>query len=216
MKILLVEDDKDLNETITEYLSNYYDVYSVFSGDKALDIIYENNFDLYILDIKLPKVNGFEIAKYIREKSNAPIIFLTSLDTEDDVEKGFNSGADDYIKKPFSLKELKLRVDAILNRVYGKSQKVNIGDNFVFDFNNNELYKDNKLVNLKPKEALLLSFFLQNRGRVLSKEEIYNYLYKWDEEPNEQSLRVFVNRLRNILGKDSILTVKNIGYKFVK
>ena len=214
MRILLVEDDFDLNETIKEFLENFYDVEVVFDGEEALNKAYEENFDVIILDVKLPKLNGFEVAKEIRKFKSTPIIFLTSLDNEKDIEKGFLSGGDDYIRKPFSLKELKFRIDAIIKRVYGNSQKIKI-DNFEFDLDNLELKKDNEIIHLKPKVAELLKLFIQNRNKVLSKEEIFNNLYSFDEEANEASLRTFINTLRNILGKDKIQTIKGIGYKFV-
>ena len=211
-KILLVEDDFDLNETIKEFLENFYEVDSVFDGEEAINRAYENNFDVIILDVKLPKIDGFSVAKEIRKHKNTPIIFLTSLDSEKDVEKGFLSGGDDYIRKPFSLKELKFRIDAIIKRVYG-GEVVKIGE-FEFDLNNLELKKNGEVIHLKPKVAELLKFFIQNRNKVLSKEEIFNYLYDF-EEPNEASLRTFINTLRNILGKDKIQTIKGVGYKFV-
>jgi len=212
MKILLVEDDFDLNETVKEFLENYYEVESVFEGVEAINRAYEKNFDLIILDVKLPKIDGFSVAKEIRRFKNTPIIFLTSLDSEKDVEKGFLSGGDDYIRKPFSLKELKLRIDAIIKRVYG-GEVVKIGE-FEFDLNNLELKKNGEVIHLKPKVAELLKFFIQNKGKILSKEEIFNYLYDF-EEPNEASLRTFINTLRHILGKDKIQTIKGVGYKFV-
>ena len=213
MKVLLVEDDFDLNETVKEYLENFYEVESVFDGEEAVNRAYETHPDIIVLDVKLPKKNGFEAAEEIRKFSKAPIIFLTSLDGEKDVEKGFLSGGDDYIKKPFSLKELRLRIDAILKRVYGDSKKVKIKD-FEFDLESLELYKDGKVIHLKPKVAGLLKFFIQNKNKIVSKEEIFDYLYDF-EEPNEASLRTFVNSLRAVLGKDAIVTVKNRGYKFV-
>ena len=213
MKVLLVEDDFDLNETVKEYLENFYELESVFDGEEAVNKAYEIHPDIIVLDVKLPKKNGFEAAEEIRKFSKAPIIFLTSLDGEKDVEKGFLSGGDDYIKKPFSLKELRLRIDAILKRVYGDSKKVKIKD-FEFDLESLELYKDGKVIHLKPKVAELLKFFIQNKNKIVSKEEIFDYLYDF-EEPNEASLRTFVNSLRAVLGKDAIVTVKNRGYKFV-
>ena len=211
-KLLLVEDDFDLNETVKEFLENFYEVESVFNGEEAINKVYENNFDVIILDVKLPKIDGFSVSKEIRKHKNTPIIFLTSLDSEKDVEKGFLSGGDDYIRKPFSLKELKLRIDAIIKRIYG-GELVKIGE-FEFDLNNLELKKNGEVIHLKPKVAELLKFFIQNRGKILSKEEIFNYLYDF-EEPNEASLRTFINTLRNILGKDKIQTIKGVGYKFV-
>ncbi|MEO1923891.1 MAG: response regulator transcription factor [Nautiliaceae bacterium] len=213
MKVLLVEDDFDLNETVKEYLENFYEVESVFDGEEAVNRAYEIHPDIIVLDVKLPKKNGFEAAKEIRKFSKTPIIFLTSLDGEKDVEEGFLSGGDDYIRKPFSLKELKLRIDAILKRIYGDSKKVKIKD-FEFDLDTLELFKDGKIIHLKPKVAELLKFFIQNKNKIVSKEEIFDYLYDF-EEPNEASLRTFVNSLRAVLGKDAIITVKNRGYKFV-
>ncbi len=213
MRILLVEDDFDLNETIKEFLENSYDVDVVFDGEEALNKAYEENFDVIILDVKLPKLNGFEVAKEIRKFKSTPIIFLTSLDSEKDVEKGFLSGGDDYIRKPFSLKELKFRIDSIIKRVYGENI-VKIG-NFEFKLDSLELIKDNQIIHLKPKIAELLKLFIQNKGKVLSKNEIFSYLYSFDEEPNEASLRTFINTIRNILGKEKIQTIKGIGYKFV-
>ncbi len=212
-KILLVEDDIDLNETIKEFLENFYEVEVAFDGEEALNKAYEKQFDLIILDVKLPKLDGFEVAKRIREFSKVAIIFLTSLDSEKDIERGFLSGGDDYIRKPFLLKELKLRIDAILKRIYG-GELVKIGD-FEFDLENLELKKENKVIHLKPKVAKLLKFFIQNRGKVLSKGEILEYLYEFYEEANEASLRTFINILRHILGKECIKTIKGIGYKFV-
>ena len=211
-RILIVEDDIDLNDTLKEFLENFYEVDRVFDGEEALKKAYEENFDLIILDVKLPKMDGFEVAKEIRKFKKTPIIFLTSLDGEKDIEKGFLSGGDDYVRKPFSLKELKLRIDAILKRVYG-GEVVKIGD-FEFNLGSLELKKDNKIIHLKPKEAKLLKFFIQNRGKILSKEEIFEYLYDF-EEPNEYSLRTFINTLRKVLGKDRIKTLKGVGYKFL-
>ncbi len=212
MKLLLVEDDIDLNETIKEYLENFYEVVTLFDGEEAINEVYEKNYDIIILDVKLPKIDGFTIAKEIREFKNTPIIFLTSLDSEKDIEEGFLSGGDDYIRKPFSLKELKYRIDAILKRVYGDKDIVKL-KGFEFDLNNLELKKDNREIYLKPKVAELLKFFIQNRNRVLKKEEIFDYLYGF-EEPNTQSLRTFINSIRKVLGKNSIKTIKGIGYKF--
>jgi len=215
MKILVVEDDYDLNETIRDFLQMQgFEVEGVYDGTKAVEKAYENRYDLIILDVKLPERNGFEVAKEIREFSDVPIIFLTSLDSQKDVEKGFLSGGDDYIKKPFSLNELKLRIDAILKRVYGDSEIVKIKD-YEFDLKNLLLYKNSKPVHIKPKHARLLKLFIKRKNQVLSKEEIFNEIYDYDEEVNENSLRVFIKDLRNLFGKDSIVTLKERGYKFV-
>ena len=215
MKLLIVEDDKDLNDTLSDFLGEFYEVKSLFDGEEAINQVYENHFDLIILDVKLPKLNGFEVAKEIRKFKTTPIIFLTSLDREKDIEKGFLSGADDYIKKPFSLKELKFRIDAILKRVYQNQEKINI-NGYIFDTKNLELFKDNQKIHLKTKELKLLTLFLKNPNQVLSKEEIFKEIYNFDEVYNENSLRTFIRSLRAVLGGEVIETIKGVGYKFVK
>ncbi|EDM23595.1 response regulator transcription factor [Caminibacter mediatlanticus TB-2] len=214
MKILLVEDDIDLNETIKEFLEDKYKVISVFDGEEAVNKAYEEDIDLIILDVKLPKKDGFKVAKEIREFKDTPIIFLTSLNTQKDIEKGFLSGGDDYLTKPFSLKELLLRIEAILRRIY-KNEIIKIDENVSFDVNNLTLIKNNEKIHLKPKLAKLLKLLLKKRGQIVSKDEIINELYSIDETPNFNSIKTFINNLRNIIGKDKIETIKNVGYRFV-
>jgi len=215
-KILIVEDDVSLNETVKEFLEfSGFETEGLYDGNSALNIAYEKKFDVILLDVKLPGMNGFDVAKEIRKFSDTPIIFITSLDSEKDVEKGFLSGGDDYIRKPFSLKELKLRIEAVLRRLYSNSEKIDLGDGFEFDVKNNELLKDNKPFHLKKKVAKLLNLFIRHKGEVLSKEKIFDELYGYDEIPNEASLRTFVKTLRNVLGNHKIKTIKDVGYKFV-
>ncbi len=215
-KILIVEDDVSLNETVKEFLEfNGFETVGVYDGNSAVNIAYEGNFDVILLDVKMPGMNGFDVAKEIRKFSNTPIIFITSLDGEKDVEKGFLSGGDDYIRKPFSLKELKLRIEAVLRRLYSNHEKVDLGDGFEFDINNKELFKNSKPVHLKTKVAKLLNLFIKHKGEALDKETIFSEIYDYDEIPNEASLRTFVKTLRSILGNDKIQTIKDVGYKFV-
>ncbi len=215
-KILIVEDDVDLNQTIAKYLRRKdKECESVFDGEKAVESVYEKHFDMMILDIKLPLLNGFEVAKEVRKFSTIPIIFLTSLDRQKDIENGFLSGGDDYIVKPFSLNELSLRIDAICRRVYKNKKLIYIDDKLVFDTENLTLYKNNKEIHLKNKEAQLLSLFLQNENQILTKNKIFDTLYEYDEVANETSLRTFICNLRAILPKDKIKTIKDIGYKYV-
>ena len=211
--ILIVEDDKDLNETLFDFLSDKFTVLRAYDGEKAIEFAYEKSIDLIILDVKLPKLNGFEVAKEIRKFKQTPIIFLTSLDSQKDIEQGFLSGGDDYIKKPFSLKELLFRIEAILKRIY-KSNKIKIKD-FVFDMNSLELFKNDEKIHLKTKEAKLLKLFLSHQNEILSKNTIFNEIYEYDETPNEFSLRTFIRSLRAILGNEVIETIKGTGYKFV-
>jgi len=214
--ILIVEDDIDLNSTISKFLKHKgFEIYSVYDGQSAIDVVYENQYELVLLDIKLPNMDGFEVAKEIRTFSTVPIIFLTSLNSQDDIEKGFISGADDYIIKPFSLNELLLRVKAILRRMYKNENIINITDNIYFNSDDLILYKDNEIVELTAKEITLLSLFLKNKGVILSKEKIFDILYQYDEIPKEASLRVFITKLRAIIGKEKFQNIKGIGYKYV-
>lgn len=215
-KLLIVEDDMDLNTTITKFLSiKGFETLSVYDGEEAVSAAYEQKFDLIVLDVKLPSLNGFEVAEQIRGFSSTPIIFLTSLDAQKDVERGLEQGGDDYMTKPFSLNELLLRITSILRRVYGNERKIVIDENYCFDAEKLRLYKDGKAQHLTDKETKLLSMFLQNKGKVFTREEIFEILYDYGEEPNEASLRVFINRLRNMVGKSKIETVKNVGYLYV-
>jgi len=215
-KLLIVEDDVDLNGTIVKFLKmKSFKCDFVYDGEDAVNKVYENHYDLILLDIKLPSLNGFELAHAVREFSNVPIIFLTSLEAQKDIEKAFLNGGDDYITKPFSLNELNLRINAVLRRVFKNENIINIADNISFNTQKLVLIKDEEKVHLTSKEIALLSMFLQNKDRVFPREEIFELLYEYKEEPSEASLRVFINRLRKIIGKDKIETLKNIGYRYV-
>jgi len=215
-KILLVEDDIELNETIVDFLKfKGFLIDSVTNGQDAIDFTYEKNYDLILLDVKLPQKNGFMTIKEIREFSNIPVIFITSLNSLDNIENGFNLGGDDYITKPFSLNELYLRINAIVKRVYQNNVKIKLKDNIVFDVLNLELFEKNKKIPLKQKELKLLDLFLKNRDKILSKQKIFQVIYEYNETYNEASLRTFITRLRKVLKSNKIETIKNIGYKFV-
>ena len=215
-KILIVEDDNDLNSTLYKFLSlKGFSCDSVYDGHSAVDKIYEKKYHLVLLDVKLPLANGFEVAKYIREFSDIPIIFLTSLDSQKDIQNGFLSGGDDYITKPFELSELLLRIQAILKRVYKDLEIIEISNDLYFDLNKRQLFKNKEPIHLTQKEIKLLELFLINKDKVLDREYIFSTIYDFDEEPNEASLRVFINKLRNIIGKDKIKTIKNMGYSYV-
>jgi len=219
-KILLLEDDDILNETITEFLEeNGYDVTSVKDGFEAYDTIYENSFDILLLDVKVPSLSGFDLLKELREKGNTtPAIFITSLNSIDDLTKGFDSGCDDYIKKPFVLKELLIRVESIMKRnfFHTENEKIKISENIEYDIDANLLYIDGKEQSLNNKESKLLKLFLQNSNQVLSHERIYEHLWSFDETYSESALRTYIKNLRKIIGKEKIVSLKKQGYKFIR
>ena len=214
-KILVLEDENMLNEMICEYLNaNHHETTSVKSYEKALNLAYENDFDLWIFDVKVIGGNGFELLEELRNANKlTPCIFTTSLNDVKDLNKGFLSGCDDYLKKPFELAELLLRVNNLIKRNYAHkiNQIEDLGDNLSFDIYKKTLYKSGKYVNLSNKESRLLALFLQNKNRVLTREEIYSSIWDYDEIPSELSLRVYIRNLRKYLGK-KIVSRPKVGY----
>jgi len=178
VRILLVEDDEILLDLISEYLSeNGYDVTTSNNAKDALDLAYEQNFDLLILDVKLPKGDGFSLLSSLRELGvSAPSIFTTSLNTIDDLEKGYKSGCDDYLKKPFELKELLIRIQALLKRNFSHNndELVVISNELSFHPQSKILSKNGEKISISSKESDLLALFLQNKGKILTKDEIFN------------------------------------------
>ena len=218
-KILLLEDDANLNETVTEFLSEQgHDIVTVYDGYEAEEKLYESKYDLLLLDVNTPGINGFELLKDAREQDVvAPAIFITSLDSVEDLEKGFDSGCDDYIRKPFALKELLIRVETLLKRGFFHDAKefLTISENIKYDIKNNELTVDNETVSLGNKESMLLKLFMKTEGEVLVHERIYKHLWDFDEEPSDTALRTYIKNLRKIIGKECIVSIKKQGYKFI-
>jgi DNA-binding response OmpR family regulator len=218
-KIFLLEDDANLNETVTEFLEEQgYDVVSVYDGLDAQEKLYESKYDLLLLDVNTPGISGFDLLKEAREGDvEAPAIFITSLDSINDLERGFQSGCDDYIRKPFSLKELKIRVETLLRRSFFHDTKeyIQISDTISYDIDNNELIIDEKIISLGHKEAKLLKLFMKNEGEVIIHDRIYNHLWDFDEEASDTALRTYIKNLRKLIGKESIVSIKKQGYKFI-
>ena len=217
--LLLLEDDLQLSDTIKQFLElKGYEVYCAYDGLQAQDIAYEKHIDLMLLDVKVPYVNGFEFLKTMRSQgSEIPAVFITSLNSVEDVEEGFTVGCDDYIRKPFALKELLVRVESLLKRTFGTHEdKIELDKALVFDTKELVLTLNNHRVSLKTKELKLLALFLQHPNELLSYEKINEALWNYDEEPSSGSLRTYIKTLRSAIGKEKIETIKNIGYRFVK
>ncbi|HEO99159.1 MAG: response regulator transcription factor [Campylobacterales bacterium] len=218
-KILLLEDDTNLNETVTEFLEDEgYEVVSVYDGEEAQEKLYENRYDLLLLDINVPGLNGLDLLKESRTQGvAAPAIYITSMDSVEDLEEGFKSGCDDYIRKPFALKELKIRIETLLKRgfYHQEKERIMITGDIAYDIKNNELIIQDKPVSLGHKEATLLKLFVKNEGRVLAHELIFDHLWSYDEEPSDSALRTYIKNLRKLIGKDRIVSIKKQGYKFI-
>ena len=217
-KILLLEDDVNLNETIEEFLNeNNFEVSCAYDGQSAGDLIYENAFDLLLLDVNVPSPNGFELLKSARDRGNTtPAIYITSLNSTEDLSKGFESGCDDYVRKPFALEELLLRMNNILKRnfFHNPNETLDIDKEFSYDIKADELLKVGLKVSLHNKEKLLLKLFLQHSNEQISHEVINEHLWSFEEDASDTALRTYIKNLRKILGKDRIVSIKRYGYKF--
>ncbi len=217
-KLLILEDDITLNETLVEYLEEQgYDIVSVYDGESAQNKLYEEKFDLLLLDVNVPSLNGFELLHVARKNSiKTPAIFMTTRSSMQDLEKGYESGADDYIRKPFELKELLLRVQSMLKRNYFHSndEKIEIAENIFYNISNTQLYIDDNIQSLGDKESRLLKLFIQRRGELLTHEVITSHLWDYDEKSSDSALRTYIKNLRKLIGKESIVSHKRLGYQF--
>ncbi|WP_416860710.1 response regulator transcription factor [Helicobacter ganmani] len=212
-KVLLLEDDMVLQEIIAECLEEEgYAVVCCSDGTEAMDKVYEEHFDILLLDVMVSGQNGFEALRSIRQSGKEiPAIFITALNSLKELEVGFKSGCDDYLRKPFELSELLLRVEVQLKHCK-KLDIFEFGNGYCFDCAEEILYYQGNIVNLPTKERELLKILLQNEGHFVGLEQIYSALWNYDKEPSELSLRVYIKNLRRIIGKDNILTRRGEGY----
>lgn len=214
MKLLVVEDDRALNQGIT--LSFGSETVVQAYGVKEAAELFDDSIDLVILDINLPDGSGLELCREIRKKSHVPIIFLTANDMEIDIVTGLESGADDYITKPFSLAVLRARVNAVTRRRMSGGNVISIG-NYSFDFDNMKFLDGDTPVELSKTEQRLLKLFVQNIGQTLSRDLLLQRIWSDGAEfVEENALSVTVKRLRQKLADAPIRTVYGIGYVWEK
>jgi len=218
MKILLAEDEVDLNNVVTRYLKkNGYSVDSVLDGEEALDYLEYGEYDLVILDIMMPKVDGFEVIKKLRNKRNhTSILMLTARDSADDKVKGLDLGADDYIVKPFDFNELLARIRAVVRRKYGNSSnKLAIGD-LILDTSEKSVTRAGKQIELTGKEYEVLEYLMQSKNRILSREQIKEHVWDFDYEGDSNIIDVLIKNIRKKIdvedGKQIIYTKRGLGY----
>jgi DNA-binding response OmpR family regulator len=222
-QILYAEDDETLAFLTKDNLEqNGYEISHCNDGIKSLEAFKNQYFDICILDIMLPKMDGFELATAIRKlDSQVPILFLSAKTLKEDRLKGLRLGADDYLVKPFSIEELVLKIEIFLKR----SQKMIIPEkviyilgNYQFDADNFQIYSETEKVNLTQRESDLLRFFIINKNKVLKREEILKSLWGDDDYFMGRSLDVFISRLRKILASETTIAIENlhgIGFKFM-
>ncbi len=217
MKILLLEDDLMLCEVIAEHLEDYgYVVHTVYDGIEAENILFEEKFDLLLLDVNVPLLNGFELLKNLRASgNNTPTIFITSMNTSQDVLEGFELGANDYLKKPFEMIELKARIDNIKRQFkIDETDVYKISDNITYDFSRYVVEIKGKALKLSKKEGEFLAYFLKHRGKVISADELMVNVWSYDTSPTPATLRTYIKTLRKHLGEESIATIRGVGYVF--
>lgn len=212
-KILLLENDMALQEIITECLEEEgYDVICCNDGLEAANKAYEMDVDILLLDVMVTGQSGFEALREIRESGKkTPAIFITALNTLKDLETGFKSGCNDYLRKPFELSELLLRIQAQLTHNH-KNAWHDFGNGYCFDSQTQILYHNHKVQKIPAKERELLKILLKYEGSFVSLEQIYTTLWGYDGVPSDLSLRVYIKNLRHIVGKDNILTRRGEGY----
>ncbi|WP_198304517.1 response regulator transcription factor [Arcobacter vandammei] len=216
-KILLLEDDKLFASTLEDFLSSESFLLDIAKdGEEALNLNYENNYDLYIFDINVPKINGLELLKLLREnKDETPTIFLTSYKDKDILKDAYLKGCDDYIKKPVDLDELILRIKAVLKRNNKEFSPINLDENTTFNPISKRVLQNGIDINLPIKVVELLELFLEKKDEIVSKEMIIRKLWSANQDYSEGSIRVYINQLKKIFkNKNCIKNIKGIGYKF--
>lgn len=218
-RILVLEDDVNLSDIVDEYLSeNGYLVDLAYDAKECIDLTYENRYDVLLLDVKVPYQNGFDLLKELRQAGiTTPAIFTTSLNTIDDITEAYNAGCDDYLRKPFELKELNFRIQTLLRRSFGNGHenRVPLCNDLLYDIEHGCLIQRGKTVVIPKKEGKILRLLVKYHGKAVELPLIFEEA--WDEEePSELSLRTYIKNLRKIVGKDLIQNIRGVGYMLVK
>ena len=216
VKILIVDDEKNIREVIKEYaLNENYMVKEAEDGIEALELLQKENFDLMVLDIMMPKMDGFTLLNSIPKEKRIPTIILSARDDEVDKLEGFDRGIDDYLCKPFSPKELLARMKAIIKRTK-KETNVYTYKNLVVNFLERTIKIDDKEIKITPKEFEILEYFINNKKIAISREQLLNKIWEYDFFGDDRTIDTHIKMLRNNLAKyrDLIVTVRGIGYKF--
>ena len=218
MRILVVEDEKDLNNIITKHLKkNNFSVDSVFNGEEALEYLDYGTYDLIILDIMLPKVNGYEVIKKLRENKNeTAVLMLTARDSIEDKIKGLDLGADDYLIKPFDFGELLARIRALVRRKYGNTSNTMEIDDLCIDIAKKTVVRGGKNIELTGKEYEVLEYLIQNKGHVLSRDKIRDSVWDYGYEGESNIIDVLIKNIRKNIdignSKQLIHTKRGLGY----
>ena len=218
MRLLVVEDEKKLNDLITKKLEKeYYGVDSCFDGEEAVRYVEGTEYDAIILDIMLPKLDGFEVIKRIRTKKNkVPILLLTARDNIDDKVKGLDYGADDYLVKPFIFEELMARIRVLLRRNSGNADNIITIANLKVDLDAKTVFRDDVLIKLSGREYSILEYLIRNKGKILPRERIEDHIWNYEYEGGTNVIDVYIRYLRKKIDDSYtpklIHTVRGLGY----
>ena len=219
MKILVVDDEALIRTVIKEYCSNNnYEVFEATSGKEALELLLKNKYDLMILDIMMPEMDGFSMLKELPKERRIPTIVLSARGEEYDKLAGFDLGIDDYVTKPFSPKELMARIKAVLSRSGKSTQKIYTYKGIEVNYSAHTLKIDEKRKDVTPKEFEILTYLIKNKGIAISREQLLSAIWGYDFFGEDRTVDTHIKMLRNNLGKyrDHIVTIRSIGYKYVE
>lgn len=219
MKLLVVDDEALIRSVVREYCENSgYEVDEASNGEEAFQKLLHNNYQLLILDIMMPEMDGFSLLKELPKEKRIPTIILSARGEEYDKLTGFDLGIDDYLTKPFSPKELLARIKAVLTRSGNNLAEVYTLDTLEINYSAHTLKIDGKLVNVTPKEFEILTYLIQNKGIAISREQLLSNIWGYDFFGEDRTVDTHIKMLRNNLGKyrDHIVTIRSIGYKYVE
>lgn len=210
-KVLILEDDLDLRDTLEEALmAEGFNTVTTDSSDTVIDLTFNSRFDLYLFDVNVIGMDGFELLHALREAGDeTPAIFLTSKKNPHEVVEGFSVGASDYMKKPFDMDELLARIMRFLQ----KKKQYSISGTITYLPESYEVVNNERKVALKEKEALILEYFLENKNKLISKDQILESIYK-DEYITDSTFRGYINRIKNAIGKEYLRNIRGRGYIF--
>ena len=218
MRILVIEDEKSLNEVIVNRLEDeHYGVDYCYDGKEALDNIFVTEYDAIILDIMLPKLNGFEVLKAIRSKNiDTPVLFLTAKDGIEDRVKGLDLGASDYLTKPFAFEELLARIRVMLRKGSNNSSNIFTIANLTVDVSSHSVFRDDIPIKLSKREFTILEYMIRNRDKILSKDKIEQHIWNYDYEGGSNVIEVYIRYLRKKIDNDFspklIHNIYGVGY----
>ncbi|HFU7336279.1 TPA: response regulator transcription factor [Streptococcus agalactiae] len=217
IKILLIEDDLSLSNSVFDFLDDFADVMQIFDGEEGLYEAESGVYDLILLDLMLPEKNGFQVLKELREKGiTTPVLIMTAKESIDDKGQGFDLGADDYLTKPFYLEELKMRIQALLKRSGKFNDNSLIYGDIRVDMSTNSTFVNQTEVELLGKEFDLLVYFLQNQNVILPKSQIFDRIWGFDSDTKISVVEVYVSKVRKklkgTLFSENLQTLRSVGY----